>query len=322
MRLNEPLGIEIVGEGSPNIKYPGDPLWSGISLPMMSYGYEIQLTPLQILTFYNAVANNGKMVKPKFVKYIKDKNRIVKTNATEILNPSICSQSTIKKVKKMLEGVVENGTGKNLSNTNFKIAGKTGTAQIANKKDGYKFDSEVSYQASFVGYFPADNPKYSCIVVINSPSREINYYGNLVAGPVFKEIADKVYSTSLDIQEDLTVNYNDKNIQIPYTKNGYKPELNTVLKNLSIESNSSNTNSDWVITKKLDTCIEFNNRIIRKNLVPNVLQMGIKDAIYLLENAGLKVVFKGRGSVKKQSIPPGTKIKQGDRIILEMSFST
>jgi cell division protein FtsI (penicillin-binding protein 3) len=168
MRLNEKLDVEIKGEGSPYIQYPGDKYWSGLSLPMISHGYEVRMTPLQILTFYNAVANNGKMVKPGFVREIRYHGERIRKFDTKVLNPSICSDETIRKAREILEGVVENGTAKNLRNDNFKIAGKTGTAQIANEKYGYKQGSEVSYQASFAGYFPAENPKYSCIVVIIS----------------------------------------------------------------------------------------------------------------------------------------------------------
>ncbi|MBN2520711.1 MAG: penicillin-binding protein 2, partial [Bacteroidales bacterium] len=206
MNLNEKLGMEIKGEGDPLIKYPSDPTWSGISLPWMSIGYELRLTPLQILTFYNAIANDGKMIKPRFVKGIMEHGEITRSFKMEVINHSICSKQTIIKVKELLEGVVENGTAQNLKNPNYKIAGKTGTAQIANKKYGYNHDKGVSYQASFVGYFPADNPKYSCIVVVNSPSRYI-YYGNIVAGPVFKEIADKVYATSPELNINGEVQY-------------------------------------------------------------------------------------------------------------------
>ena len=165
MGVGEPLGLEILGEALPSLKSPSDKSWSGTTLPWMSIGYEVTLTPLQILAFYNAVANNGKMVKPMFVKEIRDKRKVIKKFKTEVVNEMICSRSTIEKAKKMLVGVVENGTAINLKNANFKIAGKTGTAQI-----GYADKSKkISYQASFVGYFPAENPKYSCIVVVNAP---------------------------------------------------------------------------------------------------------------------------------------------------------
>lgn len=317
MNLNEKLGIELKGEGKPYIKYPGDPLWSGVSLPQMSFGYEIQLTPLQILTFYNAVANDGRMVKPKFVKRITYHGEVIREIKTEIINPSICSKKTIKNAKLMLEGAVEKGTGKNLKNHTYKIAGKTGTTQIANKKYGYKYKSRISYQASFVGYFPADNPKYSCIVVVNAPSNSV-YYGNLVAGPVFKEIADKVYSTMLDMYKPVLVNEKETLKDVPYTRNGNKVELLTVLDELKVDVIDDEVVSDWIVTTKKDSLIELNNRYIHKNLVPNVKGMGLKDALFILENAGLNVEAMGRGIVKRQSINPGARIIKGSRIIIEM----
>ncbi|MBE9466953.1 MAG: transpeptidase family protein [Bacteroidetes bacterium] len=315
MHLNETTGIEIKGEGKPYIKYPGDTLWSGISLPQMSIGYEIRSTPLQILTFYNAVANDGILVKPKLVKAIKYHGEITKTFATEVINHSICSKSTINKVKKMLEGAVEEGTARNLKNSNYKIAGKTGTAQIANKKYGYKYQSKVSYQASFVGYFPADNPKYSCIVVVNAPSNNV-YYGNLVAGPVFKEIADKVYSTDINLQSSMNNSILKENI--PYSKSGYGKDLDRVCADLSIPVLHNDINSDWVVTTKTNSNVLCQNRFIKNLLVPNVKGMGIRDALFILENIGLKVLVEGAGSVNKQSISPGTRIRKGNEIILKL----
>ena len=318
MHLNEKLGVEIIGEGKPLIKYPGDKLWSGISLAMMSHGYELKLTPLQTLTFYNAVANNGKMVKPIFVKELQYHGKTIKVFNKEILNPSICSKSTLKKAKILLKGAVEKGTARNLKIENFKIAGKTGTNQIYNKKYGYKTDSTVSYQATFVGYFPADNPKYSCIVVVNSPSKNV-YYGHQVAGPVFLEIAQRIYASNLMIKEKV----NKKNrmlVNMPYSKNGNRSQLQKVFNTLNIKVKDENVKSDWVTTEKKEDHIEFNERKIIQKLVPNVVAMGAKDAVYLLENAGLKVVLKGRGSVKSQSIAPGTMVPKGKEIILEMSF--
>lgn len=319
MDLNEKIGLEIKGEGKPVIRFPGDKLWSGISLAMIAHGYEVKLTPLQILTFYNAVANNGRMVKPRFVKELMYHGKLVKTYSTEVINPSICSRSTLRKARNMLEGVVEEGTASNLRNPYLKIAGKTGTTQIYNKKYGYKSGSQVSYQASFVGYFPADHPKYSCIVVINSPSKDV-YYGNQVAGPVFQEIANKVYATDLKMQK--SINSEEKNmiVDLPYSKNSYKPDLEEVLNALKIQTKDTDNNSEWVATVKQDKYIELEDKPIIQNLVPNVVSMGAKDAVYLLENAGLKVKILGRGSVKNQSIPPGSRINKGDVITLEMSF--
>ncbi len=194
--LNRKLDIEIKGEGAPDIKYTDSPLWSQVSLPMMSIGYEVRLTPLQVLTFYNAIANKGQMVKPGFIEEIKYHGKVIHRFEKTILNHKICSDETLEKIKPMLEGVVERGTAKNLRNSYYPIAGKTGTCQIADEKYGY---TKGRYQASFAGYFPSDNPQYSCIVVVSSPSKSV-YYGNLVAGPIFREITDKIYVQDLNMQ--------------------------------------------------------------------------------------------------------------------------
>lgn len=319
MHLNEPLGIEILGEGNPLIRYPGDEFWSGITLPMMSQGYEIRMTPLQVLNLYNAVANEGCMVKPRIVERILYYGKTIKEFKTETIDPSICSRQTLVKMKSMLEGVVENGTANNLNNENFKIAGKTGTAQIANEKYGYKVDSKVSYQASFVGYFPAGKPEYTCIVVVNSPTSDV-YYGNLVAGPVFREIAKKIYATSLDLQESLNMAAKaDSTLEIPYSKNGHTDDLEAVLQELEIPV-SGEENGEWVMTTKTDENIRLDPLTVHENLVPNVMGMGLSDAVYLLENAGLRVSVRGRGKVAEQSLSPGTRIQKGDKIVLTMSF--
>jgi cell division protein FtsI (penicillin-binding protein 3) len=317
MHLNEPLNIDIKGEGIPHIQNPEDKLWSGISLPMISHGYEVRLTPLHVLTFYNAIANDGKMVKPIFVKKITNYGRVVKSFSTEVMDPSICSRGTLKKVQKMLEGVVDSGTAMNLRNENYRIAGKTGTAQIANEKYGYKVNAKTSYQASFVGYFPADKPEYSCIVVVNSPSRAV-YYGNLVAGPVFREIANKVYASRLDMHEAVNNRRNDL-AEIPYSKNGNKEALNTVLDYLDIPSTPGSVESNWVATIRKEDHIGVNDLNFNRGLVPNVREMGLKDAVYLLENAGLVVEVRGKGKVVNQSIQGGVKARKGDRIVLTMS---
>jgi len=317
MGLNRKLDIEIAGEGYPVIKTPNDKSWSGTTLPWMSIGYEVKQTPLQTLAFYNAVANNGKMVKPKFVKAISYHGEIVKEFDTEVLNPQICSRSTIKKVKSLLEGVVERGTARNLRNENYKIAGKTGTAQIAQGAKGYKGRRGTKYQASFCGYFPADNPKYTCVVVVSGPSSSV-YYGNLVAGPIFKEIADKVYSTSLYLDAD--VSDEETELIVPFSKNGSLAEINHVFETLNVPYTAENINSSWIATHSRDTIVAYTNRYADTRLVPNVKHMGLKDAVYLLENIGMKVRFRGRGSVKSQSVSPGTRVSRGREIILKMSF--
>lgn len=283
MMINKPLGLQIKGEGKPVIRAPGDKLWSGISLPMMSHGYEVQMTPLQILTFYNAVANGGRMVKPRFVTEVRDGNRVVKSFGTEVITNAICSRSTIRKAQSLLEGVVEDGTAKNLKNSNYRIAGKTGTAQIANARLGYRSGSRISYQASFVGYFPADNPLYSCIVVVNSPSNWV-YYGNVVSGPVFKEIADKVYANSF---------YRDLH--------ALNPE-----------------GEEKVSLREAASEVGKNDLTVAGGVMPNVVGMGLRDAIYLLENSGLRVHYTGRGRVVKQSPRPGVRVSRGATVAVEL----
>ncbi|MBX2959651.1 MAG: transpeptidase family protein [Flavobacteriales bacterium] len=316
--LGEKLGVEITGEGEPLIKNPSDKSWSGITLPWMSIGYEVHLTPLQTLTFYNAVANNGKMVKPRFVTQINQRGRAIKEIKTEVLNPSICSQKTIDMAKKMLEGVVEEGTAKNLKNANFKIAGKTGTAQIANKSGGYKNEGGVTYQASFVGYFPSDKPKYSCIVVVAAPSRNV-YYGNLVAGPIFKEVADKIYATSFAIHKPLAKRESSAVSKIPYAKDGYWEDLSKIYAEIGVKTTKSVKSAEWVSVKTGDRNVELYPKKMNEMLVANVVGLSVKDALFVLENQGLQVKFIGKGMVKSQSIQPGEKISKGSTIILELA---
>jgi cell division protein FtsI (penicillin-binding protein 3) len=284
----------------------------------MAHGYELQQTPLQILTFYNAIANDGVMVKPMFVDKITKGRKLEKTIDPVVLNPKVCSKETIIKIKSALEGVVENGTASNLRNADYKIAGKTGTAQIANKNYGYSYKSKVSHQASFVGYFPADNPQYSCIVVVNAPSQNV-YYGNLVAGPIFKEVADKVYANSLDMHDELTEQKYYANSAIPYSKNGNKADVEKLFSFLNIDVKSEAKDAEWIVTSTEDSLVTIQPRLIQQNLVPNVKGMGLRDALYLLENQGLAVEIEGSGVVKEQSILPGKRINPGSQIKIILS---
>lgn len=311
MKLNEPLNLQIKGEVAPNVKYPGDKYWSGVSLPMMSIGYEVQVTPLQTLTFYNAIANDGKMVKPMFVKELRQHGSTIRKFSTEVLTSSICSRTTLRKVRRVLEGVVNNGTAKNLKNDTYAIAGKTGTAQIARGKGGYGYEGQKSYQASFAGYFPANDPKYSCIVVVSSPSNAV-YYGNVVAGPVFKEIADKVYAKSLEWHEPLSSS--GKPVDVPVSQGGLRKDLSEVCSDLDIPVSDDGINATWISTEGKDDVVEFKNRSIIQNLVPNVMNMGLKDALFLLENAGLQVSFSGHGTVISQSVQSGSRVVRGSHV--------
>ncbi len=317
MRLNKPLDLQIKGEGEPLIRYPGDKLWSGLSLPMMSHGYEVLLTPLQILTFYNAVANNGKMMRPLFVSAIMRNGRVVRSYEPEVIINSIASRSTIRKAKKMMEGVVENGTATNLKNPNYHIAGKTGTAQIARNKYGYRTGTSMSYSASFVGYFPAENPLYSCIVVVNSPSNGV-YYGNIVAGTVFKEISDKVYATRF-FRDYKPENKDEIKPSAPDAGNGYRADINEVLKNLDVKYRRT-ADDDWVATRESGDTIRLAGVKIQPGLVPDVRGMSLRDALYLLENCGLRAKVSGKGRVLRQSPEHGARYNEGTVVSLEMNM--
>ncbi|TAL60721.1 MAG: PASTA domain-containing protein [Bacteroidetes bacterium] len=317
MKLNEKLNLQIQGEGTPLIRYPGDKLWSGLSLPMMSHGYEVQMTPLQILAFYNAVANDGRMMRPRLVSAIIRNGSVIKSYEPKVIINSIASRSTIRKAKKMMEGVVEEGTATNLKNANYKIAGKTGTAQIAKNKYGYKTGARVSYQASFVGYFPAENPLYSCIVVVNAPSNGV-YYGNLVAGTVFKEISDKVYATSF-FRDYKPENKDDVKVLAPDAGNGYRADINEVLRNLRVRYRRT-ADDEWVATRESGDTIRLAGVKVEKGLVPDVRGMSLRDAIFLLENSGIRVRFNGKGRVRSQSPEHGARYYDGTVVALEMNM--
>lgn len=316
MRLDRKLGLPIPGEGEPLIKEPDDPTWSGVTLPWMSIGYEVRQTPLQILTFYNAVANDGEMVKPRFVNSVRKKGKVVEKKEPIVLDASIASSSTIQKAQELLEGVVERGTATNLKKADFKVAGKTGTAQIANARYGYSYDSEVSHQASFAGYFPAEDPRFSCIVVVNAPSEDV-YYGNLVAGPIFREVADKVHANSLGIQPSIAEKNGtiDSNERMLPAYHGFRSSLMSVMDSLQTPFKGDGS-SEWAVSLPRKDHHELGVRKVSDNEVPNVQGMGLKDALFLLENRGLRVTVKGNGKVVEQSVAPGTPIERVQHIRL------
>lgn len=277
MKLNQPLGLQIKGEGKPVIPQPGAKNWYGTTLPWMAYGYGVSMTPLQTLTLYNAIANNGEMVKPIFVSEIKEWNKPIKQFDKEVINPQIASKETIDKVKVVLENVVKRGTGSKLYSKDFSMAGKTGTAQV-----GYADKANLYYASSFVGYFPADEPKYSCIVVVHKPSKSKGYYGADVSGPVFKRIAQKVFT------------------DVPSTN-----EIKNLEKPIPLQEKSYET--------------FYTNASKEMKTIPNVKGMSGMDAIALLENLKVKVKVIGVGKVKKQSIQPGEALQKNSTIILELS---
>jgi cell division protein FtsI (penicillin-binding protein 3) len=313
MSLGKPLGIEISGEGVPKINDPSKASWSGPSLAWMSIGYESQLSPLQILSLYNAVANNGVMVKPMFVKEIRLTGVTLKRFEPQVINPAICSPKTLATVRSLLEGVVERGTGTALKSSTYKVAGKTGTALIADGKRGY---SDKNYNGTFVGYFPADHPKYSCIVVISKPKGKF-YYGGRISGPVFKEIADKVYATRLDIQSD---NDSLQRVprQVPYKAKGDYEELKASLTGMGYRVEASKALPEWAVVSD-SLSAKLTPAMVIKGRIPDVTGMPAKDAIYLLESQGFRALISGKGVVREQSVSPDSLITQGCEVVLSLS---
>ncbi|MGO1521291.1 MAG: penicillin-binding protein [Sphingobacterium sp.] len=312
--MNDFLDIQIPGEGKPWVKMPDSRSWSKLSLVQMAYGYELKLTPLQTLVLFNAVANDGKMLAPLFVKEIQHLGNTVKKIDARVINEQIASREAIGKMQDMLKGVMEEGTGRRLRNPSYSSGGKTGTAQIADGSRGY---GARRYQSSFAGYFPAENPKYSMIVVIRNPRN--GYYGGSVAGPVFRELADMVYANDLSLHK--TFNSRDVNFageKIPYTLKGSKDASAKVYQMLGVQS------VDWnhVVASgdgSKEAATGFTLAEVKEGVVPDVCGMGLIDAIYAVENAGFKAQVKGHGKVVNQSLEAGQRVQPGADIMLELN---
>ncbi|MDB5024469.1 MAG: hypothetical protein JWP78_2224 [Mucilaginibacter sp.] len=310
--LNERNGLQISGEGAPRIKNPGSRDWNKLqSLSQMAYGYELKLTPLQMLTFYNAVANDGKMIAPIFVSEIRHLGNPIERFQARVINSKVCSDKTLAKVRGMLEGVVGEGTGHLVIKNNlYTVAGKTGTAQIANGKFGY--GAKNSHQDSFCGYFPADKPKYSMIVVIHDPTIG-SHLAAYVAGPVFRAIADRVYSSDLEMNQATPLRFVG-HTQLPKAKAGNRKAVRQVYDQLNIKPLYASTNT------AADTSggLAFEENKYHKGAVPEVTGMGLSDALYELGNAGYRVSVHGSGTVVKQSVTGGSIIPKGSKIIIEL----
>jgi cell division protein FtsI (penicillin-binding protein 3) len=283
MNLNDALDLPIIGEPKPIIPDPRikNGRWSGIALQWMAYGYGVSFTPLQTLTFYNAIANDGEMVKPQFLREVKEFDHVVVPFEKEVINKHICSKETISKVQQLLKNVVEkkHGTGHSLYSENFSMAGKTGTCQ----KD-YAQKDKINYISSFAGYFPAENPKYSCIVVIHEPDKSVGYYGADVSGPVFKKIAQKIFTDTPIVDEVKSLNVRMASVEKEYES-------------------------------------FYNTSQTYKTIMPNLVGLPAMDALALLENMQVKVKVKleGNGIVKKQSIEQNIKLKNNQIIVLSAS---
>jgi cell division protein FtsI (penicillin-binding protein 3) len=317
MSINKPLNLQIAGEGRPYIKNTKDKFWSAVSLPWMSIGYEVALTPLQLLTLYNAVANDGKMVKPVFVKEIRRNGQVTQIFSPVVINPSICSRATIEKAKTLLEGVVKEGTATAINTPSYKIAGKTGTAQLAQDNKGYNQGTKaVKYKGSFVGYFPADNPQYSIIIVINEPSKG-KYYGASIAAPVFREISDRIYASLDNISNPIPYSFTGS--LSPKTNGGAYNDIEKVYSFFNIPINPSISGTKWVRPVRDSVSVKLEPAFVSRNSMPDVRGMGVKDAVYILEQAGLRVVINGKGSVIRQSIQPGHMFLKGSIVIIDLA---
>lgn len=312
--MNADLKLEIPGAGRSKIRRPDDSLryWSKTTLPWMSFGYETQVPPISTLAFFNAIANNGKMVRPMFTKSIMHNGNVVKEFSTEVVKQSICSDKTLAIIKSMLLGVVEQGTGKAVYSDIVRIAGKTGTAQIAT---GGVYRTS-GHQVAFCGYFPADEPKYSCIVVIRRP--RIGYpSGGTMPGGVVKSIAEKIYAShmSFDVRE---MEVDSLAVRLPRAKGGSLKALENVLDKLDIDMDADSLETKWVRAETDSLSVKLRDVNIREGLVPSVVGMGAKDAVFLLENAGLKVSLSGLGRVASQSISAGQRAVKGQTVSLTL----
>ena len=310
--LAQPLNFQIVGEAQPLFKRPTDNTWSGTTIPWMSIGYESKVSPLQILTLYNAIANDGVMMKPQIVKEVRKANRRFKRFSPIILNQQIASPEAMRRVKTILRGVVQRGTARLVNSREYQIAGKTGTSQ---KRVGRVY--KKIYKTSFAGYFPADNPKYSCIIMIYNPKRG-KRSGGTIAAPVFRKIADQLHARDVEMRKIVTSGtFNRVDISnFPIKHIGNKKDLDIIAKELGIVTVDSSGTMDWVKPIPRKVAVQWKKHRMSSRGVPNVIGMTLRDALYVLENRKLQVSFAGRGRVKSQSVMPGAAMPSDGKILL------
>ncbi|MEI8075658.1 MAG: penicillin-binding protein [Bacteroidota bacterium] len=316
MRMDTATGIDLVGEGKPTIFKPGHRMWGPTTLPWMAFGYNLQVSPLQTLALYNAVANQGKMMRPYLISSIREEGVLLKNIEPVVVSDKLCSDQTLKMLQSCLEGVCIEGTAKELFKNNlFPVAGKTGTALVANGNKGY---ADKIYQSSFAGYFPADNPQYTCIVVIKNKPHAPVFYGAAVAGPVFKEIAERLYSTYVKGKNggSLKATKIDSSL-VQYS--GYKKDITRVMQALKMQMADSSNNASWTKVYGDQKTLVASSKLIEDNIMPELKGMGLKDAVYICENMGLKLNVRGKGKVGLQSIIAGQAIVRGQVLDLELN---
>jgi cell division protein FtsI (penicillin-binding protein 3) len=316
LRLDSTSGLDLMGEQKPRIVKPGSRLWGPTTLPWMAFGYNIEIAPIQTLNLYNAIANNGVMMKPYLVNSIQEEGKVIKNFLPKVYNAQLCKPTTIRDLRIALEGVCINGTARKLfANSLYKVAGKTGTALVANGNKGY---ADKIYQSSFAGYFPADNPQYTIVVIIKNKPHAANFYGGSVAGPVFKEISDRLYSTYIQNKLNIAPVVHLKDSQV-FNYSLSKMSLKTIAKQLSINYQDSSLNNDWVSIQGAGNVLKAGQQVISDTTMPNITGMKLQDALWLCEKKGLVVSCVGRGKVVKQSIVQGQYIQKGQQIQIELN---
>ncbi len=317
LRLDSTSGIDLVGERQPRLVKPGSRLWGPTTLPWMAFGYNIEITPLQTLNLYNSIANNGVMMRPYLVNSIQEEGKKIKSFYPTVYNAQLCKPSTVKDLRTALEGVCINGTAKKLfANSLYKVAGKTGTAKVANGNKGY---GEGIFQSSFAGYFPADNPQYTIVVIIKNKPHAANFYGASVAGPVFKEIADRLYSTYIQNKLDIAPVFAVKDSSL-FNYSISKISLQTIAKQLSIPyQDSSIASNNWIQLEGKGKILKAATQVFSDTTMPNMTGMKLQDALWLCEKKGLLVKCVGKGKVVKQSIAQGETIIKGQQIQIDLN---
>ncbi len=317
LRIDSTSGIDLMGEGNPLLIKPNSKRWGPTTLPWMAFGYNIAIAPIQTLTMYNSIANNGVMMRPYLVNAIKEEGKILKTMSPKAYEGMVCSLSTVKDLHTALEGVCTNGTAKKLFvGSLYKVGGKTGTALVADGNRGY---ADNIFQSSFVGYFPADNPQYTIAVIIINHPHAANHFGASVAGPVFKEIADRLYSTYIQNKRGVTPSFSLKDSQV-FNYSLSKIALQTIAKNLALPyQDSTEARNEWVQLKGKGKNLKAAQVILSDSTMPNISGMKLKDALWICEQKGLLVKFVGKGKVIRQSIAQGEYIAKGQQIQIDLN---
>ncbi len=317
MGMDTITGIDLTGEKNPIIFRPGKRLWGPTTLPWMAFGYNLAITPMRTATLYNAIANDGKMMRPYLVSAVKEEGVLLRQYHPNMIDEKVCSDATLRLLRECLEGVCIEGTAAKLfKGTPYKVAGKTGTALVANGNRGY---ADQIYQSSFAGYFPAEDPQYTCVVVIKNKPRALLHHGADVAGPVFKEISDRLYSTY--ITQTNTAGVGDKKRDSSwFNYTGSKQDIEYVNNRLKLHYSDSSAHGDeWIDMNGKDAGITLTKKWMSTNTMPLLKGMGLKDVVYLCENMGLKVNVKGKGKVAGQSIIAGQPVAKGQLISIELN---